>query len=334
MAENDVIGFLIEHLPPDASLKANGEYVFNCRTCYRTERPDTRRRGGLKITGNGFLYHCFNCKFSCGYTVGNYVSRKVREFITDLCGAEVYREFYKLAMDALNTDLKQSQDEEEKEEPRIYRQIPSSYIPIRKCLEDGITNDKIERTLNYIANRNVKLLDWADLYICPNMGEAHFLIPCYENEKVVGYSLRYASDYVDARYLHYVPRGHIFNSDTFNLPRKYHLLCEGQLDALALNCASILGNELKKTQTRWIKILANTHNFVFLPDKDKAGSKIIDQILTEKLPISVSFPNWSVKDGFEAAKQYGRIKAVELALENIVSYRDETSLRIVASQWN
>lgn len=111
-------------------------------------------------------------------------------------------------------------------------------------------------------------------------------------------------------------------------------MCEGQLDAIALNCAGILGNEFKKTQLRWLKIMSGTKNFVFVPDKDKAGSKIIEQIIEEKLPISVSFPNWSAKDGFEAVKKYGRIKAVEMALQNIVSYDETTLLKVTSQQWN
>ena len=110
-------------------------------------------------------------------------------------------------------------------------------------------------------------------------------------------------------------------------------MCEGQLDAIAFNCAGILGNEFKKSQLRWLKMISSTRNLVFVPDKDKAGSKIVDQLITEKLPISVSFPDWSVKDGFDAVKQYGRIKAVEMALQNIVSYDETALLKIMVQQW-
>lgn len=329
--DNDIIGFLIGCLPPDVTIKSNGEYVFNCRSCYRTERPDTKKRGGLKITGNGFVYHCFNCKYSCGYTIGGYIGRKTKDFLVDLIGYENYAKFKEMAMALVSEDVKLV---EEDEEPRIYRKVPQNYIPIKKCLEDRTSNEKIEKTLAYIANRDARLINWWDLMIDPNMGEPHFLIPCYENGRVVGFTIRYANDHTDTRYLHYVPRGHIFNSDTFNLPRKYHLICEGQLDAIGLRCASILGNEFKKTQTRWLKIMGNTKNFVFVPDKDKAGSKIVSQIIDENLPVSVSFPNWSVKDGFEAVKKYGRIKTVEMALENIVSYKDTALLKVMVEQWN
>lgn len=331
MAGNDIIEFLVGLLPSETTVKSNGEYTFNCRSCYRTERPDTKHRGGLKITSSGFIYHCFNCKYSCGYSIGGYISRKTKDFLVDLIGYENFVKFSDMAKALLDPDKKQ---EEEQEEPRIYRKVPESYISVRKCLTERISNEKIEKTLAYIANRNVHLIEWWDLMINPNMGEPHFLIPCYENGNVVGFSLRYANDHTDTRYLHYIPRGHIFNSDTFNLPRKFYLMCEGQLDAIALNCAGILGNEFKKSQLRWLKMISSTRNLVFVPDKDKAGSKIVEQIISEKLPISVSFPDWSAKDSFDAVKQYGRIKAVEMALQNIVSYDETVLLKVMVEQWN
>ena len=64
----------------------SGWTSFNAPCCvHNGHSQDKRMRGGVKIDGDNWQYHCFNCSFKCGFKLGRNISKKCRRFLS-WCG--------------------------------------------------------------------------------------------------------------------------------------------------------------------------------------------------------------------------------------------------------
>lgn len=326
-----ILDFIYELLPPDKKQKANGDIVFNAVCCYRTEKPDTKHRGGIKFLDDGFVYNCFNCRFSCGFSLGKYLSKKCVQFLRD-CGATSSQlaTLFKM-IDEYNSSSTETEKTKELYKPRIIRDIPSEYKSIKESLYKGENSQTLRKVYSYITQRNERLLSWADLMWAE--GRDNFLIPCYEFNKVVGYSLRSLNDNSDHKYIHYIPSGYIFNFDNLNKNRKYQIVVEGQTDALAIDGVSLLSNVFTPEKLKRLLTYKGNSEIILVPDRDKPGMKMIQQLLDENLPFSVSFPTWEkgIKDVEEAVKRYGRLYTIYNIIKNKES--DKNKIKIKMGAW-
>ena len=205
---------------------------------------------------------------------------------------------------------------------REIRSLPSNYKSIKESLVKGENNPSLHNVMRYITERNPRLLGWTDLMWAEN--QHNFLIPCYEYGEVVGYSLRKLTDETNNKYIHYIPHGYIFNYDNLLKDRKYEIICEGQSDALAINGVSILSNIFTPDRLKKILPFTKDKEIILLPDRDKSGKKMIQQVLDENLPFSVAFPNWEkgIKDAEEAVKKYGRLYTIYSIISSKESNKD------------
>lgn len=106
--------------------------------------------------------------------------------------------------------------------------------------------------------------------------------------------------------------------------RKYEILVEGQLDALAINGVAYLSSTLTPDRLKRIQSFANDKELIICPDRDNAGKKIVQQVLDEKLPFSIAFPNWikGIKDCEEAVQKYGRLYTIYSIIASKESNKD------------
>lgn len=326
-----ILEYIYNLLPPDKKQKANGEISFNGVCCYRSEKPDTKKRGGVKFFDDGFVYNCFNCKFSCGFTLGKFLSKKCVQFLRD-CGStsEQITTLFKM-IDEYNSTVGTSTKNKELIKPRIIRDIPTEYKSIKESLYKGENSKTLKKIYTYISQRNERLLSWADLLWAE--GRENFLIPCYEFNKIVGYSLRSIHDESEHKYIHYVPSGYIFNFDNLTKDRKYQIVVEGQTDALAINGLALLSNVFTPEKLKRLLEYKGNSEIILVPDRDKPGLKMIQQLLDENLPFSVSFPSWQkgIKDVEEAVKRYGRLYTIYDIIKNKES--DKNKIKIKMGGW-
>lgn len=326
-----ILEYIYNLLPPDKKQKANGEISFNGVCCYRSEKPDTKKRGGVKFFDDGFVYNCFNCKFSCGFTLGKFLSKKCVQFLRD-CGStsEQITTLFKM-IDEYNSTIGTSTKNKEIIKPRIIRDIPPEYKSIKESLYKGENSKTLKRVYTYISQRNERLLSWADLLWAE--GRDNFLIPCYEFNKIVGYSLRSIHDESEHKYIHYVPSGYIFNFDNLTKDRKYQIVVEGQTDALAINGVALLSNVFTPEKLKRLLEYKGNSEIILVPDRDRPGLKMIQQLLDENLPFSVSFPSWQkgIKDVEEAVKRYGRLYTIYDIIKNKES--DKNRIKIKMGGW-
>ena len=82
---HEIIEFIYDLLPGDKKHRGNGWTYFNCPMCKYTEMPDGKHRGNILLFDDGFVYQCFNCKFKCGFHLGQYFSRNCYSFLKELC---------------------------------------------------------------------------------------------------------------------------------------------------------------------------------------------------------------------------------------------------------
>ncbi len=326
-----ILEYIYDLLPPDKKQKANGEISFNGVCCYRSEKPDTKKRGGVKFFDDGFVYNCFNCKFSCGFTLGKFLSKKCVQFLRD-CGStsEQLTTLFKM-IDDYNSTNGTTTKTKEFVKPRIIRDIPQEYKSIKESLYKGEGSKTLKRIYTYITQRNERLLSWTDLLWAE--GRDNFLIPCYEFNKVVGYSLRSINDESEHKYIHYVPSGYLFNFDNLTKDRKYQIVVEGQTDALAINGIALLSNVFTPEKLKRLLEYKGNSEIILVPDRDKPGLKMIQQLLDENLPFSVSFPTWQkgIKDVEEAVKRYGRLYTIYDIIKNKES--DKNKIKIKMGGW-
>ena len=109
---------------------------------------------------------------------------------------------------------------------------------------------------------------------------------------------------------------------TDHYDRHYIIVVEGQMDAIAIDGVAIMSNEVNATQAA--RISAVNRQVIVVPDRDRAGAKLITAALTHEW--AVSLPSWGddVKDAADAVKKYGRL----YTLTTILHYRETNKIKI------
>lgn len=310
---NKVQEYIYNLLP---ATKRRGDWLcFNCPSCmhFGEKRQDPKQRGGIRFDGDGIVYNCFNCRFTWGWSPGFHMSKKMSMFLQDMgLNASQLMEVRKLIDEYLDADVVQK----EKPKQRIIRSIPEEYKSIKESLFENVKSETLNKIYSYLTSRNERLLSWEDLMWAE--GKDSFLIPCKEFGKIVGYSLRSIDDNSNNKYIHYIPNGYLYNFDNLLKNRKYQIIVEGQTDALSIDGVAILSNVFTPEKLKRLMDYKNGSEIIILPDRDNAGLKIVDQVINEKLPFSVSFPNWDsgIKDAEDAVKKYGRLYTIYTIINN------------------
>lgn len=329
---HEILEYIYDLLPADKKQRSNGWIYFNCPSCYHTENSDSKKRGNILFTDDGFVYQCFNCKFKTGFHLGLSLNKKNLQWLDDLgATSEQIKTLKKMIKEYNDQCNDESSEQKIVYRPRTIRKIPEMYESINESLKNKVDSPTLTKVMNYIVQRNPHLLEWTDLMWAE--GQNHFLIPCYEFGEVVGYTLRSLDDYAKNKYIHYTPEGYVHNFDSLLKERKYNILCEGDLDALAVDGIGILSSEFTPERLKRILTYNNGQELIVCPDRDKAGAKLVKQILDEDLPFSVSFPNWSrgIKDVEEATRKYGRLYTIYTIIS--MKEKDKQKIKFEALKW-
>ena len=315
------------YLPAKKKTTPSGWISFNAPCCHHNGQTiDKRGRGGLIFNNDGGVsYHCFNCGFKCSWQGAKSLSIKFKKFLEWLNVPDnIIR---KLSLDLLK--------QETNIETKVHTQtilpafkeitLPKNTILIN---EAQTVNLNILKTIEYISSRNLQFED-SKFYCCDNVGlKNRLIIPFFYNNKLVGYTARTIAD-KHPKYITNSQPGYVFGLNTQQHDYFFTIVCEGPIDALLIGATSILGSEISEYQSN----LLNSYKTekIVIPDRDKAGKKLIEQALS--LGWSVSFPDWdkNINDVSDAVNKYGRV----LTLYSIITSRHKTSLKIKlgAKKW-
>lgn len=282
---------------------------------------DTRSRGGILTNPEGgFQYHCFNCGFKAGWNPGKLLSGNTKKLFRWAGLGQT--EISKLGLIALKLKDNQSVTKVDLKFDLQERFLPADTKSINKWIEDGIDDPKILEVMNYIINERKMDWKWYDWHwsISPGYTD-RVIIPFYHQGKIVGHTARKIKN-GKPKYLTDSQPGYVFNLDKQFDERKYIIAVEGQFDAIAIDGVAFMHNEPNDVQCARLNALNKT--VIVVPDKDKAGAKIIPSAIKNNWEISL--PPWGddVKDVADAVKKYGRL----YTLTTILHYRISGELKL------
>ena len=289
----------------------SGWISFNAICCsHRGHKTDKRGRGGIKYDGQtSWLYHCFNCGFSCGFTLGKAIAPKTRQLLA-WCGVDTDQ------IQRWNLESLQNKDLLDFTQQRKISNIKFK----TKTLPEGFelldsNNSAHERYITYLKQRKVDLTTH-EFYVNPKgeMRKQHgIVIPYYYKGKVVGNTTRFIDNRIP-KYLNDQQPGYVFNIDKQKQDYNVCIVTEGIFDALAIDGVAVMHDDISPEQAI---LLANLNRrIIVVPDYDKTGMKMIDRAF--ELCYSVSLPNWGpgVKDVNDAVIKYGKLPTLMAILQN------------------
>ena len=317
----------------------SGWISFNAPCCHHNgESADIRGRGGVITNPDGGVsYSCFNCNFKASYVPGRHLTYQFRKLLSWLGAPE--NEVKRLVIDAIRIkDLVVPTDtfvEEARLEAEFRpRPLPESAMTFTgwesfytlSANNPAVTDVPADFHLAviYAASRNIDILKY-NLMWTPepqyNLNK-RVIVPFTWKNDVIGYTARTFEEYVKPKYFNSHEPNYVFNVDLQPRDAKFVVVVEGPFDAMAIDGVAILSNQCNEYQADIIDSLAR--EVILVPDRDRAGAKLVDDAL--EYGWSVSFPEWEldVKDVAAAVERYGKL----FVLKSILAAKESSRLKI------
>ena len=317
---------VLTYLPPKRKTTPSGWLSFNAPCCHHNgTTADTRLRGGLITNPDGLSFHCFNCGYKASWQQGRNLSFKMRKLLQWLNAPDDV--INKLALTIMQENEGVQVTQQLVEIPK-FNTVPLPDDAI-KVVDITDFNKHSLAILEYMASRNLQVDD-TTYYWSPSLGyRDRLIIPFYYENRIVGWTGRSVQADKKPKYLSEQQPGYVFNLDEQRPQKVFAIVCEGPIDALYIDGVALLGSEAKDQQALLINRL--NKDIIVVPDRDQAGSKLVEQAID--LGWGVSMPNWEtdITDIGEAVQRYGRI----FTLHSIASYAETSPLkiRLGAKKW-
>ena len=319
---------LLQFAPIKRKQTPSGWISFNAPCCHHNgTSADTRGRGGLiGNTDDGISYHCFNCGYKASWQPGRNLSFKMKNLMKWFNTPDDV--ITKLALDVMKLNEGQTDNFYTVQLPTFVDvELPQDATPI-KDFENNIPTHLLN-VLKYMKERNLYLDDY-NFYWSPSLGyRDRLIIPFYHNKKIVGYTARTFLENKRPKYLSNQQPGYVFNFDEQRPEKIFVIVCEGPIDAIHVEGIAVLGSEIKDQQVAMVNSL--NKQVIVVPDKDKAGSKMIETALEQGW--SVSMPDWGkdINDIGDCVKQHGKLYTLYSIVNNSESSKLKIQLR--EKQW-
>jgi len=314
----DILGYL----PARRKQTASGWISVNAPCCvHNGESADRRQRGGIKITDQGWSWHCFNCGFTASFILGRNLSFKARKLLTWLNVPQ--EEIERINLESLRhrsvqgilddlqrtANVVQGIEFEDRELPEEFALIdanmPVHYQYLRdRCVPEDYPTGMIHGRPDDKFSRRQGVI-----------------IPFTYDGRIVGHTRRFFDDH-NPRYVHDLQPGYVFGTDLQRTDWQHVIVVEGVFDALSISGLAVLHADISDAQARLIRSLGREVTVV--PDQDAAGMKLVDRAL--ELGWAVSIPEWpeSCKDVNDAVKLFGRLGT----LLTIMQARETSKIKI------
>ena len=317
---------VLTYLPPKRKTTPSGWLSFNAPCCHHNGTgADTRGRGGLISNPDGVSYHCFNCGYKASWQQGRNLSVKMRKLLQWLNAPDDV--INKLALTVMQENEGMVVTEQLVEVPKFNTvPLPEDAIKVTDIKDFDKHSLAI---LEYMASRNLQVDD-TTYYWSPSLGyRDRLIIPFYYENRIVGWTGRSVNPDKKPKYLSEQQPGYVFNLDEQRPQKVFTIVCEGPIDALYIDGVALLGSEAKDQQSLLINRL--NKDVIVVPDRDQAGSKLVEQAID--LGWGVSMPDWEsdITDIGESVQRYGRI----FTLHSIASNAETSPLkiRLKAKKW-
>jgi nitrogen fixation protein len=314
------------HLPGKRKTTPSGWTSFNAPCCHNTgNSADKRGRGGLISEGDTVSYHCFNCGYKASWQPGRPVSHKLRKLLQWLnCSDDTIT---KLTFDVMRINEGVEVAERKIEIPTFETvPLPPDAIKITDIKDFNKFSMAI---LEYMSTRQLNLDD-IDYYWSPSLGyRDRLIIPFYYEKRIVGWTARTITEDKKPKYLTETQPGFVYGLDEQSYNKVFAIVCEGQVDAIHVDGCALGGSEINDAQALLINKL--NKDIIVVPDRDRAGSKLVEQAIERGW--GVSLPEWpqDINDIGDAVDKYGRL----YTLYSIANAAESSPLkiRLKAKKW-
>ena len=302
---------ILSIIPGKKKSTSSGWQSFNATCCHhRGHKADRRMRGGIKFDGQtNWVMHCFNCSFSCSFTMGKTISPKTRQFL-EWSGIDS-EQIQRWSLESLqHKDLLDFTVTRKKKDPIKFK---SKELPDGELLD--IDNPVHFKYIEYIEKRNIRY-DSYPFLVTPNergRNGNRIIVPYTYRNKIVGHTSRYLDNRIP-KYINDQQAGYVFNMDIQKPEWQVCIVTEGIFDALSIDGVAMMHDDISSEQAQLLATL--NKQIIVVPDRDKTGLKICDRAL--ELGYSVSLPNWEpdIKDTNDAVVRYGKLPTLLSILQS------------------
>ncbi len=313
---------ILSYLPAKRKPSPQGWLSFNAVCCqHNGNSQDKRGRGGIKVTEQGWSYHCFNCSYTASFTLGRTLSFKARRLLgwmgvpdneIEMLNLESlrHRNIHGILEDRQRVFNTLSAIEfEEFDDFPPYSEVVTPEFPLY---------------WEYIRKRDVPE-DFPIMTAIKNDGihwvRPFVLVPFTYDNKVVGWTARFLDNKIP-KYINHSQPGYVFGTDLQHADWNHVIVTEGIFDALSISGLALMHNTISDAQARLIRSLGK--EVIVVPDQDLPGMELVDRAV--ELGYSVSMPDWPshIKDVNDAVIEYGRLGA----LLTIMQARETSKIKI------
>ncbi len=313
---------ILSYLPAKRKPSPQGWLSFNAVCCqHNGDSPDKRGRGGIKVTEQGWSYHCFNCSYTASFILGRNLSFKARRLLGWLGVPEneiervnleslKHRNIHGILEDRQKTFNTLSAIEfEEFDDFPPYSEVVTPEFPL---YWDYIQKRKVPEDFPIMTAIKNDGIHWVRPFV---------LVPFTYDNKVVGWTARFLDNKIP-KYINHSQPGYVFGTDLQHADWNYVIVTEGIFDALSIGGLAVMHNTISDSQARLIRGLDK--QVIVVPDQDVAGVALIDRAI--ELGYSVSIPDWPshIKDVNDAVIEYGRLGT----LLSIIQARETSKIKI------
>ena len=326
---------VLRYLPPKRKTTPSGWTSFNAPCCHHNgHTADKRQRGGLISNPDGGVsYHCFNCGFKASWQPGRNFSHKLRKLLQWMGAPDDV--INKVAFDVMRENEGVNVQEHIAKLPTFNTvPLPETARKLQDwadycALEPGGMDKNLVKIFEYMKDRNL-YLDDTNYYWTPELGyRDRLIIPFYYEGRVVGWTGRSIIPDKKPKYLTEVQPGYVYGLDEQGHNKIFCIVVEGQIDAIHIDGCALGGSEIADQQAMLLNRLQK--QIIVVPDRDKAGSKLVEESIEQGW--SVSMPDWNqdITDVGDAVSKYGRL----YTLYSIVNAALDSPLkiRLRAKKW-
>jgi hypothetical protein len=304
---------ILNYLPAKRKQSPSGWLSFNAVCCtHNGNSQDKRQRGGIKVTEQGWSYHCFNCSYTASFVLGRTVSFKAKKLLGWLGVPEndiehlnleslKHRSIHGILDDRIKTfqTLADIKFEE-------FDDLPPYSEPVTPDMKDY---------WDYLQSRRVPE-DYPVMTAIKNDGihwvRPHVVIPFTWNNTVVGWTARML-DNKTPKYINHMQPNYVFGTDLQHADWQYVIVVEGIFDALCIDGLAVMHNTISDGQARLIRSLGK--EVIVVPDHDTAGVALIDRAV--ELGWAVSIPDWGDhnKDVNDSVVEHGKLATLMMIMQ-------------------
>lgn len=310
---------ILSYLPAKRKATPSGWISFNAPCC-----GEKRSRGGIKISDQGWSYHCFNCNTTASFLLGRTLGFKARRLLEKFGVPE--SEIEHLNLESLKYRNIHGILDERTRMMNSLSEIAFEEFDDLPPFSEPVTPE-LSQHWEYLRQRRAPV-DYPFLTAVKNDGvhwtRPHVTVPFTYEDKIVGWTTRFLDDR-SPKYISHTQPNYVFGTDLQHNNWQYVIVVEGIFDALSIAGVAVMHNNISDGQARLIRNLGR--EIIVVPDQDLAGVELVERAIELGWPVSI--PDWGpdVKDVNDAVVKFGKLATMLTIMQSRETSKIKIELR-------